>query len=127
MDERTKEIVRRFTESWLQTGEWLDDLINNHDFQQLKPVRQLMLQMEERGEHQYFRAGTSVHTLLLSRSVNFGLRTDQKYIKIEAFMEGDFEVTMRDGEKTYRQYKVNDLNDNRVMKLIDTLKHTLID
>ena len=68
-----------------------------------------------------------MHALMISRSVNHGLRTDQKYIRIEAVGQDDFEVSLRDGNKTYRQYRIKDLKDIRVTKLLQTLKSTLID
>ena len=128
MDDRTKEILRRFEESWQHTQEYFDDLINNYDgFQRLKPLRQFISKLKEKGADQFFRAGTSMHTLLLSRSVNSGLRLDQKYVKIDAIDPDDYEITMCDGEKTYRQFRINDLEDYRLMKLLETLKHTLVD
>jgi hypothetical protein len=64
--------------------------------------------------------------LILSRSVDFGLRKDQKYLKIETIDANDFEVILRDGGKVYREYR-NNLNDYRLTNLLQTLKHTLVD
>jgi len=68
-----------------------------------------------------------MHALLLSRSVNFGLRMEQKCIKIELIDVNDFEVSLKDGDKIYRQYRLRELNDQRVSKLLKTLKSTLVD
>jgi hypothetical protein len=65
--------------------------------------------------------------LILSRSVDFGLRKDQKYLKIETIDANDFEVILRDGGKVYREYRINNLNDYRLTNLLQTLKHTLVD
>jgi hypothetical protein len=46
---------------------------------------------------------------------------------IEAINKNDFEVTLRDGGRIYRQYRINDLTDERLGKLLKTLKHTLVD
>jgi len=55
-------------------------------------------------------------------------RFDESWIQTEAFYDrNDFEVTMRDGEKLYRQYRVNQLKDAQVSKLLQTLKSVLID
>ena len=87
--------------------------------------------MKESGDSQNFRFGTSVHTLVISRSVNHGLRNDQKEIRIEKvadLKEGfEFEVIMRQGDEIYRRYNVTDLGDKRVVDLFKTLKDTLID
>ncbi|MEX6690081.1 hypothetical protein QTN47_21410 [Danxiaibacter flavus] len=64
--------------------------------------------------------------LVISRSVNHTLRADQKYIKIDAY-ESKFEVTFRDGDKVYRKYIVNNLDDILVTRLLRTLKDTLVD
>jgi hypothetical protein len=127
MDNRTEEILSRFDESWTETEHRFDELINKHcGFDRLKLVRQFISHLRQKGHDKYFRLGTSMHTLIISRSVNFGLRTDQKHIKIEAF-DNKFEVIFRDGEKVYREYMVDNLNDTRVTKLLQTLKDTLVD
>lgn len=65
--------------------------------------------------------------LLISRSVDQGLRTDQKYIKIEAVAEHDFKVSLREGETVYRTYRLTNLGDTRLLNLLKTLKSTLAD
>ena len=128
MDDRTREILNRFNTSWAQTKARFDDLISNHEaFERLIPIREFITHLEESGGKEVYRLGTSIYMLIISRSVDHGLRTDQKYIRIEALGANDFEVTMSDGEKIYRQYRVNDLKDSRVIKLFQTLKHVLID
>lgn len=127
MDERTKEIVKRFRDSWTETEKFYDDLIANYPgFERLKPIRQFIATLKQNGEDKFFRLGTSVHILLISRSVNHGFRLDQKHIKIDAF-DDKFEVTLRDSDKVYSQYKVDSLDDIRVTKLLRTLKDILID
>lgn len=127
MDERTKEIVKRFKHSWSETEVFYNDLITNYPgFECLNPIRQFIETLKQNGEDKYFRLGTSVHILVISRSVNHGLRLDQKHIKIDAF-DSKFEVTLHDGNQVYRQYVVENLSDNRVAKLLRTLKDTVID
>ncbi len=127
MESRTEIIVSRFTDSWVETELFFDRLIQNYPgFERLKPVRLFMDDLKQKGGNRFFRLGTSVHRLLISRSVNHGLRLDQKYIIIEAY-DKKFEVTLRDGEKTYRQYMFDDLNDIRLTNLLKTLKDTLVD
>jgi len=128
MDERTTEILRRFKDSWKATKDFYDELIAySPGWEKIKPVRSFIDILENKGYDNYFRLGTSMDRLLISRSVNYGLRADQKYIIIETISINDFEVVLRDGDKTYREYRLNELTDPRMDKLIETLKHTLAD
>ena len=127
MDERTTEILKRFNNSWTETEKFYDNLINNYSgFERLKPVKKFIETLQQNGEDKFFRLGTSVHILVISRSVDHGLRRDQKHIKIDAY-DNKFEVTLRDGHRTYRQFFVESLGDISVAKLLRTLKDTLID
>ena len=124
MDERTSEILNRFQKSWASTKDFYNGLIAKHPgWNKLNPLRTFIDTLEEKGEDNYFRLGTSVYRL----SVDHGLRVDQKYILIETISSNDFEVTLRDGEKTFRQYRISDLSDEKLYKLLKTLKHTLVD
>jgi hypothetical protein len=85
METRTDEIIKRFKDSWTETELFYDDLIKNHPgFDHLKPLRQFISDLRDKEEFNHFRLGTSVHFLIISRSVAHGLRSDQKSIKIEA-------------------------------------------
>jgi hypothetical protein len=127
MDERITEILKRFSSSWTATESFYDNLIDNRSgFDRLKPIRQFIRTLKQNGENKFFRLGTSVHTLVISRSVDHGLRKDQKHIKIDAY-DSNIEVIFRDGDKVYRHYIVDSLADNRVTKLLATLKSTLVD
>ena len=127
MNDRTQEIINRFEKSWNETLERYQMLINNGGFDKWIPIRDLIIEMKENGEWKHFRIGTSMFTLIFSRSVDFGLRTDQKHVKIETLNFDDYEVTFRDADKLYREYRISDLKDNRLTKLLKTLKGTLID
>ena len=132
MDNRTEEIIRRFEESWTETESFYRDLLENYDgFSFVEPILKLIRKMNDSGESQNFRIGTSMHALVISRSVDHGLRNDQKEIRIERvndLKDGfEYEVIMRQGDERYREYRVTDLSDERVLKLIKTLKGTLID
>jgi len=127
MDERTTEIQRRFKNSWTETEVVYSNLIDNYPgFERLKPVKQFIQTLKQNGGDIIFRLGTSLHILVISRSVNHGLRTDQKHIKIDAY-DNKFEVIFRDGDKVYRQYIVDRLDDVKVTRLLKTLKSTLPD
>ncbi|MDP9077864.1 MAG: hypothetical protein M3O71_10605 [Bacteroidota bacterium] len=127
MQNRTEAILEQFANSWIETENFFDRLIENYPgFDRLKPIRKFIEELRQNDGHLYFRIGSSMHDLLISRSVKHGMRTDQKYIKIETYDE-KFAITLRDGEKTYREYMVENLNDYRVTNLIKTLKNTLVD
>jgi hypothetical protein len=128
MDDRTTEILKRFSSSWTETENRFDELINNYQgFERLVPLRHFISSLKQKGEDKYFRLGTSMHTLVISRSVNHGLRLDQKHIKIETVNPNDFEIIFRDGDKIFREYRTNSLEDIRLTNLLQTLKHTLVD
>jgi len=128
MDERTIEIINRFTNSWTQTEKFYDNLINNYpEFENFRPIRKFISKLKQQGENKFFRLGTFIHDLSFSRSVDGNLRPDQKFLKIETINSNDFEVTFRDGEKIYRQYRISDLDDMRLKKLLQTLKEILAD
>ena len=93
----------------------------------MKPLRCFISKLRLDGEDKFFRIGTSIHILIISRSVDFGLRRDQKFIKINVIDFDDFEIIMSDAEKVYREYRINNLKDIRLLKLLQTLKDTLID
>ena len=129
MDDRTIEILKRFEASWNQTKAQFDELIDlDERFKRLIPVREFISQLELAGGKKSFRLGMGVgQTLMICRSVDGGLRLDQKYIKIEVIGQNDFEVRLRDGAKTYREYRIKDLKDAHLTKLLQTLKSTLAD
>ena len=132
MDNRAEEIIRQFEKSWAETESFYRDLLENYEgFGFVEPILELIKKMIDSGESKNFRIGTSMHTLVISRSVDHGLRKDQKEIRIERINDlkngFEYEVIMRDGGKRYREYVVTDLSDERVMKLIKTLKGILID
>ena len=128
MDERTAEILARFKNSWVDTKFFYDDLIANYPgWEKLVPLRTFIDSLEANGEDRFFRLGTSVDRLLISRSVEHGLRPDQKYVMVDTIDKNDFLVTLRDGENIYREYRITKLTDERLGALLKTLKHTLVD
>jgi hypothetical protein len=128
MDPRTEEILARFKKSWTETKARYDDLINNYTgWERLIPIRDYISKLKKRGEDKFFRLGTSMDRLMISRSVDFGLRPDQKYIVIHAVNLNDFEISLRDGDKIYREYRINNLENTQLEKLLSTLRSILVD
>jgi len=102
-------------------------LLLKNGFDRLIPVLDFIKYLKEKGENQNFRIGTSMYRLIFSRSVEHGLRDDQKMLIIDTLDKNEYEVILRDGLKKYREYRITDLNDIKLTKLLETLKTTLID
>lgn len=126
MNNRTIKITSRFEKSWNDTEKIFDMLLEN-GFERLIPVREFITELKKKGENQHFRIGTSLYRLIFSRSVEHGLRDDQKQLIIDTLDKNDYEIIFRDGFNKYREYRISDLNDNRLTKMLETLKGTLID
>jgi len=127
MDIRSEEIAERFSRSWAETEIFYSNLVDNYPgWDKLIPVYIFIQKLKKTGADRSFRLGTSMNWLIISRSVEQGLRQDQKYIRIEA-MDRSFVVSLRDGNKMYREYTIKDLDDERLTGLLQTLKSTLID
>ena len=127
MDERTAEILKRFSESWKETEKFYGHLIDDiTGWDKLIPLYIFIQKLRKAGEDKSFRLGTAIQHLIISRSVENGLRPDQKFIKIQA-LDNSFIVSLRDGKKLYREYTIKDLDDERLTGLLQTLKTTLID
>ena len=126
MDNRSLEIVSRFENSWKKTEYTLESLCEN-GFERLLPVRNFIVELKQKGENQHFRIGTSLYRLIFSRSVDHGLRDDQKHIVIDTVNNYEYIITFKDGLKAFRRYKINDLHDPKLTRLLATLKRTLVD
>ena len=126
MNNRTIEITSHFEKSWNETEKVFDMLLEN-GFERLIPVREFISELKEKGENQNFRIGTSLYRLIFSRSVEHGLRDDQKQLIIDTLDKKNYEIILRDGFKKYREYRISDLNDIKLTNLLETLKGTLID
>jgi hypothetical protein len=128
MNDRTKEILNRFERSWNETELFYEELINNYTgWGKLIPVLELIRYLKQNGEDKFFRLSTSIYILIISRSVDYSLREDQKRISVDTISSNDFKVSLFDGRKTYREYSVTSLLDPKMLNLIKTLKDTLAD
>lgn len=127
MEEITAGVLKQFEESWEQTEETFANFIDTHaGCEHLIPVYLFIQKMKDAGNNHIYRLGTSLHQLIISRSAGEGLRADQKFIRIEAF-DDSFEATLADGNKMFRQYKMEELSDPNLVNLLEALKSTPID
>ncbi|MES2278718.1 MAG: hypothetical protein V4592_21995 [Bacteroidota bacterium] len=128
MDARTEKIVNSFQSSWLETLAWYNEHIDNYPaWERYIPVKKLIEDFIKNGEDRFFYAKTSHSTLLVSRSVDGGLREDQKFVSIDVINPGVFEIKLREPLKTYREFRIGSLDDPRLLKVLKTLKETLVD
>ncbi len=123
----TEEILIRFEKSWEETENFYSELICQNDgWGKVIPILELIQSLKSRGENKFFRIGTSIHHLIISRSVEPYLRDDQKFIRIIA--ENDkFIVAFSEDAKMYREYTLSSLKDRCIVNLLKTLKDTLVD
>lgn len=121
------EIQNLFKESWTLTEKFYNNLIDSYPgFNRLIPVYIFIQKLQVEGQNRYFRLGTYNNHLIFSRAICPELRADQKCLKLEA-KDDFFEITLKDANKMYRQYKIKDLEDSRLTGLFEILKETPID
>ena len=125
-DISNNEIINRFRKSWIDVENFYDTLIENHSWNKLKPIKELIFELKLKGENEHFRLGTSVHYLIISRSVEHGLRSDQKHIRIMQ-TSLNFKVELREGLKEDRELVSENLKDVEIEQFLKILKNTLID
>ncbi|MFP9112919.1 hypothetical protein ACLI1A_03185 [Flavobacterium sp. RHBU_3] len=125
--EATSEILKQFEMSWDKTEQFYNTLVYEYKgWGRLMPLLQFIRDKRSEGEQRHFRLGTSVHHLIISRSVDHGLRPDQKSIQI--ISENDkFRVVFINGDVLHSDFTVESLEDERLSNLLLILKNTLLD
>jgi len=126
MNNQNLEITSRFEKSWNEKEKIFDMLLEN-GFERLIPLREFISKLKAKGENQHFRIGTSLYRLIFSRSIEHGLRDDQKQLIIDTLDKNDYKIIFRDGYKKYKEYRISDLNEVRLIKLLETLKGSIAD
>ncbi len=127
MSATAEEILDRFRESWIATEKIYNNLIDSYPgFNRLIPLYIFIQKLRDAGQDKFFRLGSYNNHLIFSRSIDAELRADQKFLKLEA-KDDSYEITLKDAQKMYRQYKIKDLEDLRLTGLFEMLKEILID
>lgn len=123
----TSEILKQFERSWSETEQFYIRLVYEYKgWERLTPLFKFIRDKRSEGQQRYLRLGTSVHRLIISRSVDQGLRPDQKSIRI--ISENDkFRVVFSDGNTIYRDNTIDSLEDIRFLNLLQSLKDILVD
>jgi hypothetical protein len=127
MEAASEEILKRFNESWTETQLFYTNLVDSYDaYDTFIPLLFFLKKLRKAGEDKNFRVGTSMNDLILSRSAEFGLRPDQKFVAVQ--VKGNlFIISFRTGTKLHKEYRIKDLDDERLTGLLQTLKNILID
>lgn len=121
-----REIENQFQKSWIETELFFDNLIGN-GFSKLIPIKKLIIDLSQRGNNKYFRLGTSMYTLIFSRSVDFGLRPNQKNLRVEVKNKNYYNVRLGDADSIDSKYDIQDISDDKIINLLEILKNTPID
>ena len=111
-----------------------EELLDYDGWEYLSELREFIAILRSNGYDELFRVGTSMHRLIFSRSVNHGLRKDQKSILIEAYSNGIYDIRFYDftapGEliRIYNEFTTDHLIANyRLVNLLKKLANTLVD
>ena len=127
MEAVSKEILKHFTESWTETQLFYTNLVDSYEaYDNFIPLLYFLKKLQKAGEDKNFRVGTSMNDLIFSRSAEFGLRPDQKFVVIQV-RDSSFIVSLMQGTKLHKQHTLKDLEDERMTGLLQTLKTVLID
>jgi hypothetical protein len=88
-----KELTSKFKTSWDEIERFYDYFIVSHPgYEWLLPIKGLIRDIRARGYDQHLRAGQALHSLVLSRSREHGLRFDQPRLSIWPLEDGQMEV-----------------------------------
>ncbi|OEK03448.1 hypothetical protein BFP97_18830 [Roseivirga sp. 4D4] len=134
MDKRTEKIREIFENSWNETIKMYDDLLSYDQWKFLAELRCFLDELQNSGFNNEFRIGTSVNRLIFSRSVDHGLRVDQKQILIEPYSNGKYDIKFFDfsspGDviRIYDEFTTDKLTGNkRLLNNLNKLRNTLVD
>ena len=134
MDKRTTEILSRFKKSWDDTEAHYDMLFQYDGWEFLRELRVFLTELRRQNFDEKLRIGTSMHRLIFSRSIEHGLRKDQKQLVIEAFDNGNYDIMFYDftapGEliKKYDEFSTTELRGNqRLLNNLNKLANTVAD
>jgi hypothetical protein len=122
MDERVENKIS-FIESWIEAEEFYADLFSHKGWDYVKPIMPLIDSLRQKGYDKSLRAGQSLYTFVLSRSINWGLRQDQHSLIIEPTTQNKFRVWYSDGQNPINELETDNLIDNKQFwLLIERLK-----
>lgn len=117
-----------FVKSWDETEEFYSDLFSHGGWNYVKPIMPVIRHLRSLGYDKTLRAGTSLYTLVLSRSRNWGLREDQHFLAIEPKIQHDFIVWYADGSNPAEKLRAGNLiGDDTFRILLNQLSSQPID
>ena len=122
MDVTPEQIIERFKLSWTETQLFYTNLIDSYEaYDNFIPLLFFLKKIARAGEDKNFRLGTSMNDLIISRSAEFGLRADQKFVAIQV-KNNLFVISLWEGSKLNKEYRIKDLDDELLKGLLQTLK-----
>lgn len=134
MDARTEIIQQLFEDSWKSTLEIYDDLLTVGSWFFLNELRTFICELYNQSFNKKFRIGTSMERLIFSRSVEHGLRPDQKRVLIEPFSNERYHIrfydfnTPGDRIQVFDEFTTENLSGNkRLLNNLTKLSNVLVD
>ena len=119
--ERGNGIEGEFVDSW----ENIEQFYKRSNLEKKAEILNLIRQMRTRGFDKTLRAGTSLYTLILSRSRRHGLKENQNSVSFDfIYIKSAMEVSMQSGEKLVLD-KIEYTDD--IDRLLRSLEHETID
>lgn len=129
MDNNTELAIEdKFSQSWDQMEDFYVDFVAHYpSWQWLKPMLGLIAALRQQGYDRQFRAGQSLHMLVLSRSREHGLRPDQPSLAFESFPNGSLTLHYRErqGTRTSLSLESMELTPEADQLLLRLLEHPI--
>lgn len=111
-----------FSKSWDDIEKFYVNLLSFAGWNYVEPVQDLVKHLRTLGYDKLFRAGQSIHVLVLSRSRHWGLRNEQHRLSIEATAKPTFRIKYV-GDTVSKEFEIQDLIVNK--ELFEALNHLL--
>jgi hypothetical protein len=84
----SSEIEKQFLASWDSVERFFAQNDRDEEYKYLLHMLPLISELRQRGYDKHFRAGQSLHSLVLSRAIKRGLRREQPRVAIEPRPDG---------------------------------------
>lgn len=82
------DLADQFKISWDTLEQFYDELSSHSGWEWVRPIKGLIRELRERGYDQNFRAGQALYLVMLSRSREHGLRSEQPRVIMEPCDDG---------------------------------------
>lgn len=86
-------LARQNAETWHGIVAFYEDLVKREGWHGLTPMLRLVRGIAASDRSRYYRAGTSLYTLILSTKVEHGLGPGDSWLAVQPSLDGTFQVT----------------------------------